>query len=300
MTRASRTGWVLVMATLILLLAGCASQGKNTFDPISMDVQQIDAAYPPMNVELSFGSGGQRLPAYLMLANGKGPHPTAVLLHGYPGNEKNLDLAQSLRRTGFNVLFFHYRGAWGAEGEYTIGNLSRDAAAAVQFLRTKADEYRVDRLRLALVGHSMGGFTALRTAARDARLDCVVGLAAANIGEYSDAPQKEMDAFAGYSDSLFMLNGLTGRKIVREIRTKGREYNLLNDVQGMSGKSVLLITGSSDEAVPIDVQRRLAEAYRENPRIRVTALEIPGDHSFSGQRIAMQRIVLNWMVANCG
>ncbi|MEO0574712.1 MAG: alpha/beta fold hydrolase [Pseudomonadota bacterium] len=299
MMRASTVIGLPVIAALVLLV-GCASQGNNAFDPISMDVQQLDPAFPPANVELSFMSGGERLPAYLMLANGKGPHPTVVLLHGYPGNEKNLDLAQSLRRTGFNVMFFHYRGAWGAEGEYTIANLSRDAAAAVQFLRTKADDYRVDRLRLGLVGHSMGGFTALRTAARDARLDCVVGLAAANIGEYADAPQKDMDDFAGYSDTLFMLNGLTGRKIVREIRTNGREYNLLNDVQGMSGKSVLLITGSSDESVPVDVQRRLAEAYRQNPRIRVTALEIPGDHSFSAQRIAMQKIVLNWMVANCG
>ena len=38
-----------------------------------------------------------------------------LLLHGFPGNEKNLDLAQDLRADGFNVLFFHYRGAWGSE-----------------------------------------------------------------------------------------------------------------------------------------------------------------------------------------
>ena len=33
-------------------------------------------------------------------------------LHGYPGHEKNLDLAQSLRRTGFSSVIFFYRGCW--------------------------------------------------------------------------------------------------------------------------------------------------------------------------------------------
>ena len=51
------------------------------------------------------------LAGMMLGANGQGPHPTIVLLHGFPGNEKNLDLAQSLRRAGYNVLFFHYRGA---------------------------------------------------------------------------------------------------------------------------------------------------------------------------------------------
>lgn len=56
----------------------------------------------------------------IYIASGAGPHPTVILLHGYPGNEKNLDLAQSLRREGWNVLFFHYRGAWGSEGEFSL------------------------------------------------------------------------------------------------------------------------------------------------------------------------------------
>jgi len=37
-----------------------------------------------------------------------------VLLHGYPGNERNLDLAQARRRDGWDIVFFHYRGAWGS------------------------------------------------------------------------------------------------------------------------------------------------------------------------------------------
>jgi len=39
----------------------------------------------------------------------------ARLLHGLPGYESSGDLAQSIRRAGWNVVFFHYRGTWGTK-----------------------------------------------------------------------------------------------------------------------------------------------------------------------------------------
>jgi len=48
---------------------------------------------------------------WVYVAAGAGPHPAVVLLHGFPGNEKTLDLAQDVRRAGWNVLYFNYRGA---------------------------------------------------------------------------------------------------------------------------------------------------------------------------------------------
>lgn len=47
----------------------------------------------------------------MYMAAGAGPHPTVLLLHGLPGNEQNVDLAQSIRRAGWNVLTLHYRGS---------------------------------------------------------------------------------------------------------------------------------------------------------------------------------------------
>ena len=38
----------------------------------------------------------------LMWPQGLGPHPVVIMLHGFPGNEKNLDLAQSIRRAGWD------------------------------------------------------------------------------------------------------------------------------------------------------------------------------------------------------
>lgn len=36
-------------------------------------------------------------------ASGAGLHPTIVICHGLPGNEKNLDLAQAARRRSLNI-----------------------------------------------------------------------------------------------------------------------------------------------------------------------------------------------------
>ncbi|MGJ8560874.1 MAG: alpha/beta hydrolase family protein [Litorimonas sp.] len=109
------------------------------------DPVRIDAAHPPALAEVNFESFGDRLNGLLHQANGIGPHPTVVLLHGYPGNEKNLGLAQSMRRTGYNVLFFHYRRAWGSGRNFSFSHVVEDVGSATDFLRENADEYRAVR-----------------------------------------------------------------------------------------------------------------------------------------------------------
>ena len=50
-----------------------------------------------------YGPAG-RILCTVYTAEGNGPHPVLIFTHGYPGHEKNLDLAQSLRRTGFSSI----------------------------------------------------------------------------------------------------------------------------------------------------------------------------------------------------
>jgi pimeloyl-ACP methyl ester carboxylesterase len=74
----------------------------------------------------TFDSDGHRLVGTLYLARGDEPKPTALLLHGCPGLEKNLDLAALLRDRGWNSLLFHYRGCWGSAGRYDLRTIPRD------------------------------------------------------------------------------------------------------------------------------------------------------------------------------
>lgn len=66
-----------------------------------------DAAHPARNRQALNLSHGEGMNALFMLAAGAGPKPTMVLPHGLPGNEQNLDLAQAVRRAGWNVLTLH-------------------------------------------------------------------------------------------------------------------------------------------------------------------------------------------------
>jgi uncharacterized protein len=159
----------------------------------------------------------------LYLAQGKGPHVTVVFLHGFPGDEKNADLAHAVRRAGFNALVFHYRGAWGSEGQYSRSHVLEDVAAALQWLRTPAvaDSYSVNRWQLVLVGHSMGGFAALYGAAADSEVRAVAALAPVDLGRRGER-LKDPETFAAYQrwadPQLGALRGTSGKALAGAAR----------------------------------------------------------------------------------
>src|SRR5215468_458557 len=94
-----------------------------------------DPAYPATMAWPDIPSHGARMYSVIYIASGAGPHPTVLMLHGFPGNEKNLDLAYSIRRAGWNVLVPFYRGAWGSGGTFSFAHALEDAQSSIDFLR---------------------------------------------------------------------------------------------------------------------------------------------------------------------
>ena len=109
---------------------------------------------------VTFTSDGHRLLGTLYLARGSEPKPTALLLHGCPGLQQNGDLAVALRDRGWNSLIFHYRGSWGSGGRYDLRTVPADVTAAVDHISSGAYP-PVDPRRLAVIGHSLGGWAAI-------------------------------------------------------------------------------------------------------------------------------------------
>ncbi|MBU1287548.1 MAG: alpha/beta fold hydrolase [Alphaproteobacteria bacterium] len=278
----------------LILVAACASAPTLAADP----APAFDADFPPSLVELNFESHGDRLNGHAYLANGPGPHPTVVLLHGFPGNERNLDLAQDLRSDGFNVLFFHYRGAWGSAGTYTLTHVIEDVAAATDYLRANAETLRTDPEKLILVGHSMGGFAALEAAARDETIACVAGIAPANMGgsaEVFAANPEAAAGFAAYADTMQMLSGLTGENAIAEIEANREAFDTRLLAPKLVEKSVLIIGGDKDTSVTVErVIDPLVAAYEAEPGIDLTAKVLSGDHSFSWSRQELIDEVIEW------
>ena len=247
--------------------------------------------------ELRFQSEGSWLPALYYGAAGPGPHPTVILLHGYPGNEKNLDIAQGLRAYGYNVLFFHYRGAWGAEGAFGFLNAEADVQAAIAFLSDsdRARDLNINIGRISLVGHSMGGHMALAGLQQNKTIRCAVAYDTANIGvTFSAADADRAASWIAYGDSLFMLRGWSGEKSKQEVESNQAQLDLRNHVAAIGSRPVLLIAADSD-VIPLTRIERLADAMRK-ANVPVTYQLLADDHSFNNHRdelLASTRDFLN-------
>ncbi len=292
--------------TSLLLLSALACAGTPTSDPLFSD-PAIDLGHPARLWEGGFSSGGERLNAIAYEAAGAGPHPTAILLHGFPGNERNLDLAQALRRAGFNVVFFHYRGAWGSGGAFSFANVLADVHAVVEQVRDPAwaAEHRVEPSAISLVGHSMGGFAALIAGAENEAVGCIAALAAANLGGRAEAPDAgTLAATAEVLDDWLegRIVGASGATLLAELGQEPERLDVMSHLDGLSQKPLLLVSGSRDEVVPLAaLYEPLGQALRSRPRpvaaLATTVLD--ADHSFSSRRIALAREVASFMREHC-
>jgi hypothetical protein len=106
---------------------------------------------------------GNRLHAWFLPASG--PPLGAVLhLHGNAANISNhLPLVDWLPARGYHVLMVDYRGFGRSEGRPTLNGVVEDSIAALDYLRARDG---VDPARVALLGQSIGGATAIRVAAQ--------------------------------------------------------------------------------------------------------------------------------------
>src|ERR1700678_4697025 len=144
-----------------------------------------DKAHPAAMAVLHIPSHGLLINGIVYQPAGAGPHPTLVICHGLPGNEKNLDLAQAVRRAGWNAVTFNYRGSWGSPGNFRFAQNLEDARAVLDYLREPANATRlgIDTKRVAMAGHSMGGWVTALTAANDPGLLGAILISASDMGE---------------------------------------------------------------------------------------------------------------------
>jgi pimeloyl-ACP methyl ester carboxylesterase len=251
---------------------------------------------PASTTPVTFESGGETLLGVLHLPGGPGPHPVAVLLHGFPGNERNFDLAHALRRAGYAALVFHYRGSWGVGGSWSWGNLIEDAARVVSAVREEefAARHRLDPARLGVVGHSVGGYTALRTAAADPAVGAVASVAAFDLGAGAaatrDDPGERARYAAAFDDGLLPLRGTSGAALVDEMEAIGSEAGLATLAPGLGDRPVLLVGAGRDAIAPPEAHHvPVVEAYAALPHLEHHLF--PTDHALADHRVALARTV---------
>ena len=264
-------------------------------DPVTSDPASVDPDYPPTLATILLDSGGATMHGLLYVANGPGPHPTAILLHGYPGDEKNLDLAQAIRRCGWNALVFHYRGSWGSGGAYSVEHAVEDVLAAIDFCYQPGTQrsYRVDPERVALVGHSMGAYVGLIAASQRPSIGSICFMAGINLSqsfvypEYREAAVSYLDAL-GHGAVVGVKWADESTKIVANLA----RYDLLQLVPALDGRRLLFIAATEDDNAN---QNELVEQIKSRTHADVTTAEFADDHVFSSHRIALARLITGWL-----
>ena len=294
----------MIHAILVAAILGLAPLA-----PDSPLVQQVPAAVvadPPADKEfpaglavVSFPSHGVDLDATLYLPSGPGPHGAVVLLHGLPGYEVNGDLAQSIRRAGWNVLLFHYRGMWGAGGAFSLSSAIEDTTEAVRFLRDTAiaTKYRIDPRRLVLIGHSFGGFLAGYEGSRNADLAGIAMLSAVNLGTLNADPQEREIRLKRWDTQLRPVPGVTASALFSEAARHATDWDYVRWAGALRGRPVLIVTADDQNRADME---GLAAALRKNGSATLQHAAVQSDHSFSDRRIALQTIVLRWLESLTG
>jgi len=286
---------------ICLAFAGAAAAAVPSTPTAVYRDPPTDKAYPASGEGLRIPSGGAQMNAMVYVPAGKGPHPVAVLLHGFPGNEQNLDLAQSLRRAGCAVVTFHYRGSWGSEGTFTFDGAVEDAAAAIAWVRSPeaAGHSRFDPKRIVVLGHSMGGFIAAqRCAADDGLLGCVL-LAPwdlsydARLLAKSTEAERERSAKEDFADVDGRLAGMNARQVVATLIKDGHQWQLAKFAPEIAKRPTLIVlaTRDSDDDKALDLLPALNAQHPEALRIET----LDSDHGFNDRRIALQDLVLEWI-----
>ena len=251
---------------------------------------------------VTFVSGGETLLGVLHVPAGPGPHPVVVLLHGFPGNERNFDLAQALRRAGYAALVFHYRGSWGMGGSWSWRNVLDDAARAVRAVREDAmsGTYRLDPRHLVVVGHSCGGFAALMTAAVDAAVGAVVSVAGFDFGAAAAASHADPATRAAYVEAfdgeLLPLRGTSGEALVAEMEAAGPAWSLARLAPRLADRPVLLIGTGQDTITPAEMHHRpVVAAYQAHPVSRLEHRVFSTDHALSDHRVTLARTIVDFL-----
>ena len=146
---------------------------KPTRQPLDPPAASVAASYEDVSFKSTDG---------LLLKGWWFPVPSAdravVVVHGRGANRIkssfNLQkIAQYLLANRYSVLLFDLRGHGESEGvRYSLGQYEpRDVVAAIDFAQKKA---AVDRKRIAIIGESMGGGSAIMTVKADPSIGPVI------------------------------------------------------------------------------------------------------------------------------
>ena len=241
---------------------------------------------------IKFKSGDYNLLGRTYRPKKDGKYPTVAICHGYPGDTKNMDLAEHLALNNIAVLVFYYQGAWGSEGTYRFSNLVTSTEDAVKYMKSLSF---VDTERVGLVSHSMGAVPLSNVMSKDKSIKAGVLMSPAS--DISKWLSKEV------IDNIFSIFvGMAKGKLAygdepeykKSMMNAAEKLNPMDKVADIEAP-ILVIVGSADNVTNPDDCKEL---YEKATPPKSWSLVDGADHGFSEHRIPLQDKVLEWLQEN--
>src|SRR5882672_510169 len=232
-------------------------------------IEEVEVTIPSGSIKLA-GTvtkprGAKRCPSVVLVSDTGPQDRQGNLAKGrggaeefaWPGADASLQrsIAQSLAGAGLLVLRYDDRGCGTSEGDFgkaRFSDLVADAAAAVEYLRSRDDAGPV-----AVLGHGEGGLTACLLAAKDAAIRLVVLLA---------PPSTTLD-------EMLLI------RAERALREQGTKEEALKGMMEQQRTLFQSIRESKDDYKDIDERRTfigwMRQRFTLDPRVALTKVQVP-------------------------
>jgi alpha/beta superfamily hydrolase len=214
------------------------------------------------------------------IPEGDGKFPAVVLFHGFTGQKLEphrffLKISRSLENMGVASFRFDFSGSGESDGDFenmTVLKELDEARTIFQFVQSHPS---VDENKVIVLGFSMGGLVAsLLAGERQSEIHKLILLAPA--GTMAKGVERWVHEVPYIeSHQVFDLGGnLVGKAFYEELQT----IEVWNQAAKYPNQ-VLLIHGSEDQAVPVEVSTLYIEnCYQDHASLRI----IEGaDHTFN-------------------
>jgi dipeptidyl aminopeptidase/acylaminoacyl peptidase len=209
--------------------------------------------------------------------------PAVLVLHGFPGAEKNVDVQRRLLSLGVASFSLYFAGAWGSEGEYTFSGLVPQAQAGLRYL---AGLEFVDAGRLGVFGFSMGGWTALNLAAL--RPDLRGAVAVAPVGGAELISSRTPVFIRRHALPLRVSSAAALTRDFRNALTERDPYEAAARLKC----PLLLVHGGADDVVPASVSKKLYALARAPKKLVIAKGAV---HDFLDRRDWLARLSAGWL-----
>jgi len=185
-----------------------------------------------------------------------------LFLHGYPGSQKNYDLAEHLALKGFECFVMHYRGSWQSDGQYSLLSIYKDVDAVLKYIAgcgfKEAD--------ISLIGSSWGGFVSLEVLSRHPSLNkCILLAPFINISHDEKRLRQGVDFL--YSVTKPSIKNYEKEQIYADLKVIQQDYNPIDRVDKIDGSKILIIHGTKDTICPIAGSIALKSQFRGPARL---------------------------------